>query len=129
MNGKYLLDTNIIIAIFAKDHRIHNRLANSEEVFVSCITMGELYFGACKSIKIEENLARMDEFATNNTVLACDTDTAKRYGDIKNRLKEKGRPIPDNDIWIAAIAQQYAITLVTKDTHFDLVESLKVEVW
>jgi len=129
VNGKYLLDTNIIISIFAKDPQIHNRLANAEEVFVPCVVIGELYFGAYKSLKIEENLARIDEFAINNTVLACDTDTAKRYGDIKNRLKEKGQPIPENDIWIAAIAQQYAITLVTKDTHFDLVENLKVEVW
>lgn len=129
MNGKYLLDTNIIISIFAKDPQIHNRLANAEEVFVPCIAIGELYFGAYKSLKIEENLARIDEFAINNTVLACDTDTAKRYGHIKNQLKEKGQPIPENDIWIAAIAQQYAITLVTKDTHFDLVENLKVEVW
>lgn len=82
MNGKYLLDTNIIISIFAKDPQIHNRLANAEEVFVPCVAIGELYFGAYKSLKTEENLACIDEFAINNTVLACDTDTAKRY--VKN---------------------------------------------
>jgi tRNA(fMet)-specific endonuclease VapC len=129
VNGKYLLDTNIIISIFAKDPQIHNRLANAEEVFVPCIAIGELCFGAHKSLKIEENLTRIDEFAINNTVLACDTDTAKRYGDIKNRLKNKGQPLPENDIWIAAIAQQHTLTLITKDTHFDLVENLKVEKW
>ena len=91
MNGKYLLDTNIIISIFAKDPQIHNRLANAEEVFVSCIAIGELCFGAYKSLKTEENLARINEFAINNTVLACDTDTAGIYGDIKNRLKERGQ--------------------------------------
>lgn len=129
MNGKYLLDTNIIISIFAKDPQIHNRLANAEEVFIPCIAIGELCFGAYKSLKIEENLARIDEFAINNTVLACDTDTARIYGDIKNRLKEKGQPIPEKDIWIAAIAQQYTLILITKDTHFDLVENLKIESW
>jgi len=129
VSGKYLLDTNIIISIFAKDSQIHNRLENAEEIFVPCIAIGELYFGAYKSIKVEENLARIDEFAINNTVLFCDADTAKRYGHIKSKLKEKGQPIPENDIWIAAIAQQYALTLVTRDTHFDLVENLKVEVW
>lgn len=129
MNGKYLLDTNIIISIFAKDPQIHNRLANAEEVFVPSIAIGELYFGAYKSIKIEENLTRIDEFAVNNTVLACDADIAQKYGYIKNELKEKGQPIPDNDIWIAAIAKQYNLTLVTKDTHFDSVENLEVEVW
>lgn len=129
MNGKYLLDTNIIISIFAKDPQIHNRLANTAEVFVPCMAIGELYFGAYKSVKIQENLARIDEFAINNTVLPCNTKTAKRYGDIKNRLKDKGQPIPENDIWIAAIAQQYALTLVTKDPHFDAIENLKVEKW
>ncbi len=129
MNGRYLLDTNIIIALFAKDPLIHERIAGTSEVFVPCIAIGELYFGARKSSKIEENLTRIDEFASTNTVLPCNTETAKRYGDIKNRLKEKGQPIPENDIWIAAIAQEYALTVVTKDAHFNAVENLNAEVW
>lgn len=129
MNGNFLLDTNIIVALFAKDPVVHERLTKAAEVFVPCIVIGGLYFGAYKSLKIQENLAHIDEFASNNTVLSCDTDTAKRYGDIKNRLKEKGQPIPENDILISAIAQQYALTLVTKDLHFNLVEDLNIEMW
>jgi tRNA(fMet)-specific endonuclease VapC len=129
VNGKYLLDTNIIISLFAKDSQIHDRIAKAEEVFVPCIAIGELYFGAYKSLNLEENLACIDEFALNNTVLPCDTDIAKKYGDIKNSLREKGQPIPENDIWIAAIAQQYALTLVTKDSHFEAIENLKIETW
>jgi tRNA(fMet)-specific endonuclease VapC len=90
VNGKCLLDTNIIIALFAKDPQVHDRMAKAEEVFVPSIALGELYFGAHKSNKIEENIARIDEFALNNTVLGCDTEIAKQYGTIKNRLKEKG---------------------------------------
>ncbi len=129
MNGKFLLDTNIIIALFAKDPRIHNRIANAQEVFVPCIAIGELYFGAYKSTKVQENIIRIDEFALNNAVLSCNTETAKRYGDIKNHLKDKGQPVPENDIWIAAIAQQYGLTLVTKDPHFNAIENLKIEAW
>lgn len=129
MNGKYLLDTNIIISLFAKDPRIHNRIANAVEVFIPCIALGELYFGACKSVKIHENTDRIDEFALNNTILSCNTETAKSYGKIKNQLKEKGQPIPENDIWIAAIAHQYVLTLVTDDVHFDAITDLKVERW
>ena len=129
MNGRYLLDTNIIISLFAKDSQIHNRLSMAEEVFVPCVAVGELYFGAYKSVKPEENLARVDEFSLNNTVLPCDTGIAKKYGDIKNRLKEKGLPVPDNDIWIAAIAQQYALTLITRDSHFEAIENLRSETW
>jgi tRNA(fMet)-specific endonuclease VapC len=129
MNGRFLLDTNIIISLFAKDPVVHESLANAEEMFIPCIAIGELYFGAYKSTKIQENLTRIDEFTHNNTILACNADTAKRYGEIKSRLKEKGQPIPENDIWIAAIAQQYALTLVTKDEHFELIENLEIESW
>ncbi len=129
MNGRYLLDTNIIIALFAKDPQIHDRIANAEEVFVPCIAVGELYFGACKSIKTKENLARIDEFALNNAVFVCDTETARKYGAIKTLLREKGQPIPENDIWIAAIAQQHDLTLVTKDIHFNAIDRLKIEKW
>ena len=129
MNGRFLLDTNIIISLFAKDPQIHDRIVNIQEIFVPCIAIGELYFGAYKSVKIQENIARIDEFALNNTVLSCNTETARKYGDIKNRLKDKGQPIPENDIWIAAIAQQYDLTLVTKDSHFEAIENLKIEIW
>ena len=79
--------------------------------------------------RIKENLARIDEFVLNSTMLACDIDTAKKYGDIKNQLKEKGQPLPENDIWIAAVAQQYNLILITRDTHFQIIENLKVESW
>lgn len=129
MNGRFLLDTNIIIALFAEDPKIHEHITNASEVFVPSIAIGELYFGAYKSSKVQENHARIDEFIFNNTVLACNADTARRYGDIKFSLKEKGQPIPENDIWIAAVAQQYDLTLVTRDTHFGVIDDLKIEAW
>jgi tRNA(fMet)-specific endonuclease VapC len=129
VNGRFLLDTNIIIALFAKDPQIHDRISNVVEVFVPCIAIGELYFGAYKSVKVQENIIRIDEFALNNAVLSCNAETAKRYGDIKSHLKDKGQPIPENDIWIAAIAQQYDLTLVTKDPHFNAIENLKIKGW
>ena len=129
MSGKFLLDTNVIIALFAKEPVVHERLSNADEVFVPCIALGEMYFGAYKSLRIKENLARINEFVLNSTVLACDTDTAKKYGDIKNQLKEKGQPLPENDIWIAAVAQQYDLTLITRDNDFHIIENLKIESW
>jgi len=74
-------------------------------------------------------LARIDEFALSSSVLGCDTDTAREYGTIKDMLRTKGRPIPENDIWIAAIGRQYGLILVTQDTHFEEIEGLKVETW
>ncbi len=129
MNGRFLLDTNIIIGLFAEDSTIYSRLSYAIEVFIPCISIGELYFGAYRSTKIQENLTRINEFVRNNTILSCNTDTAKKYGDIKNRLKEKGQPVPENDIWVAAIAQQYDLALATRDNHFLIMEDLRVEIW
>jgi tRNA(fMet)-specific endonuclease VapC len=129
VNGRFLLDTNIIIALLAQDPIVHERITRAEEILIPCIALGELFFGAYKSLRVQENLARIDDFARNNAVLLCNIDTGKRYGDVKNRLKEKGQPIPENDIWIAAIAQQYSLTLVTRDPHFGLVDNLSVEKW
>ena len=129
MSGKYLLDTNIVIALFADESAIKENLAKADDVFVPSIAIGELNFGARKSARSKDNLARIDEFAESNVVLACDTGTAHFYGEIKNTLRVKGHPIPENDIWIAAIALQHGLTLVTRDAHFGEIENLKTVAW
>ena len=98
MNGKYLLDTNIIIALFAKDSIVLRELAKASEVFVLAIALGELFYGAAKSNQAAANNARIEEFAAEAAVLASDASTAREYGRIKNDLRGKGRPIPENDI-------------------------------
>ena len=129
MNGKRLLDTNIVIALFADEATVKDNLAKVDETFVPSIVIGELIYGAYKSSRSKENIARVNEFAESSVVLGCDTYTARRYGEIKNILRLRGHPIPENDIWIAATALQHGLTLVTRDSHFDEIENLKVEVW
>lgn len=129
MNGKYLLDTNIVIGLFANDPKIITKVQRAREIAVPCIVIGELCYGANKSVRLEENLARIDDFARNNIILNCNKNTAKLYGTVKDRLRLKGRPIPENDIWITAIALQHNLTLITRDEHFKEVENLKAEKW
>jgi len=129
MHGRYLLDTNIIISLFADDSEVKRRLEKAEEVFVPSVAMGELYYGARKSAHLEFNLERLDEFVFRNEVLGCDVETAECYGLIKSQLWGKGSPIPENDIWIAAIAQQYELAMATRDAHFMEVAGLVVEPW
>ena len=62
-------------------------------------------------------------------VLVCDPGTAWEYARIKIDLRSKGRPIPENDIWIAATARQHGLTLVTRDQHFSAVDGLKCDAW
>jgi len=129
MNGRYLLDTNIIIALFAKEAPVLNNLAQAEEVFIPSIALGELHYGARKSGRSQKNLERIEEFVIKNVVIECNSDTAYEYGDVKNKLRIKGRPLPENGVWIAALALQYDLILVTRDAHFQEVENLKVVSW
>jgi len=124
MNGKHLLDTNIIIALFKNDENVRNQMAASPAVFVPAIAVGELYYGARHSSHVEKNMNQVREFAENATVLACEITTAEHYGQIKNDLKMKGHPLPENDVWIAAIAKQHSLTVVTRDQHFKEIDAL-----
>ena len=129
VGGRYLLDTNIVIALFADEAAIRKALVAAEEVFVPSIVVGELYYGAWKSKRQQENVARIDEFAADSVVLGCDTETARQYGQIKSALRTQGTPVPENDIWIAAIAMQHDLMLVTRDEHFGQVRGLRAERW
>lgn len=95
MSGKFLLDTNIIIGLFANEAIIKDHLAQAKETFIPSIVIGELSYGARKSGRAAENLAKIDLFVANSTVLVCDAETARQYGDVKNQLRLKGRPLPE----------------------------------
>ncbi len=129
MNGRFLLDTNIVIALFANEASVVEQLQAAEEVFVPAVVLGELYFGALKSRRSQANTERVSDFAARSTVLACDSRVAMAYGLIKSQLATKGRPIPENDLWIAAVATQYGLTLVSRDLHFGEIDSLSVRLW
>ena len=129
MAGRVLLDSNIVIALFAGDNGVRQRLEQMDEVFLCSTVLGELYFGALKSQRIEENVRRIDEFADRNATLPCDAETARNYAMLKDRLKRRGRPIPENDIWVAAVAVQFDLVLVSRDDHFEAVERVRLERW
>ncbi len=129
MSGNYLLDSNIIIALFDGEKSIINSIKNADEIFLPSIVIGELYYGAYNSGRVDKNIERIDQLRTNTPVLDCDDFTAKFYGQIKKNLKDKGQPIPENDIWIAAIAFQYGLTLVSRDQHFKKIDNLALEEW
>lgn len=128
MSGK-LLDTNAVIALQGSDPGILALLKAGGEILVPAIVMGELYYGAFNSGRVTQNVAVVDEFGEANTVLACDKTTARHYGQIRQELKVKGRPIPEGDLWIAALARQHGLTPITRDEHFRYIDGLAVEGW
>jgi len=129
MPGSFLLDTNIAVALLAGEDAVRASLNQNGLIFLSSIVLGELFYGARKSARSASNLAKIEELAAKFVVLNCDLSTARHYGEIRDLLRARGRPIPENDIWIAAHAQQYELTLVTRDAHFSAVEGINIEAW
>lgn len=130
MNGNYLFDTNIVIGLFAGDPVIIEKIRfHTNTIQIPSIVLGELFYGAEQSAKRESNRRRIEEFAQTVLVTECDLDTARQYAVIKTQLKLKGTPIPENDVWIAALARQHGLTLVTRDKHFLTIDGLSLENW
>jgi len=129
MNGSFLLDTNVVVALFNGDADIKARLEAVPEIYLPSVALGELHYGAACSGRPESNARRVDDFATTCTVIGVDAGTARQYGRVKGELRRKGRPIPENDLWIAAMALQHGLQLASRDGHFDYVEDLQIEAW
>lgn len=124
MNGGFLLDTNIVIGILENDASIISRIDPGRPLYLPCIAMGELFYGAYNSSRVEPNVQKLITLAKSVPVLECGLRTAGIYGTLKAELRKKGRPIPDNDIWIAAISQERQLTLLSRDGHFQQFETL-----
>ena len=88
MSGRYLLDTNIVIAVFADEVALKSSWLGPGSICAEH-SPRRVYYGAQKSSRIASNVARVDEFAANNSVLVCDAETARQYGEVKNELRAK----------------------------------------
>lgn len=98
-------------------------------IFLPAIALGELYYGARKSGRPAANLEVIARLAMGTAVLACGPETARRSGELKAQLRAGGTPIPENDIWIAAVAREHDLTLVTRDSHVGVVAGLATVPW
>jgi tRNA(fMet)-specific endonuclease VapC len=104
------------------------RVAAVTIVHLPATVVGELYFGAQKSLQPATNLQKVDDLVARSVMLPCDLDTARIYGQIKQQLSSQGTPIPDNDIWIAAVARQHSLRLLARDRHFQRIVPLDLEI-
>ena len=129
MSGRFLFDTNIVIALFDSDKEILKNLKKANHILLPSIVVGELFYGAYNSNLQEKNLKKIIDFCTEVQILSCDYLTATLYGSIKKELKEIGKPIPENEIWISAISIQNNIPLVSRDKHLTYIQNLKLINW
>jgi len=129
MSGNVVLDTNIVIALLRRDTDVVKRVGQQSTVAIPIVVAGELYYGALRSQRPMQNVTIVDAFLSGSSVLVPDEETAKQYGTVKSQLARKGRPIPENDVWIAALALQHGLTVVSRDAHFSEVDGLSLESW
>lgn len=126
MSGK-ILDSNIIIDLFRGDIKTIEKLQHISLIYVPVIVLGELFYGANISNQVQKRLDEIEDFTTTVRLLNCDKQSAKYYGQVKAQLKRAGTPIPENDIWIAAIGLQHNLIVLTNDQHFLKITGLRVE--
>lgn len=129
MSGSYLLDTNVAIRVLNRELDPEDRRDPGIEVYLCLTVAGELIFGAASSARSRINRDRIDRLVDLCPVVPQNLRTADRYGGLKAELRKLGRPIPENDLWIAASALQHDLTLATRDRPFDQIAGLRVERW
>lgn len=127
--GSVLVDTNVVIAYFRGDKVVHPHFAGVTPVYLPWVVLGELHFGAQRAQRRLEQLAYIHDLLKYAVVLFADQDTTEVYGQVKAELARLGKPIPDNDLWIAAVARQHDLPLATRDAHFEQVPGLKTVAW
>ena len=123
---KVLLDTNAYSALRRGQELVVEQVRRSEEVLLSIVVVGELLFGFRNGSRYKENVRALKAFVEDPNVrlLPVTWDTADWFGRISAELKRKGRPIPTNDIWIAAHAMQEGADLISSDSHFGNIDDL-----
>lgn len=124
-----LLDTSVVIAHMRGGIDVLALASPNEPLFLPLVALGELYKGVLTSSRPEHNRRLVDDFLLIAALLHPDSSTAEAYSQIAVQLKRKGRPIPENDIWIAAVALECDMPLATRDDHFGEVEGIELIRW
>lgn len=126
----YSLDSNIVIALMARDPAVRSRIVAQEpgSIFISSIVLHELMFGAFNSERVEANLERLERLAF--PLLLFDEADSRAAGDIRAALKRLGTPIGTLDTLIAGQARARDLIVVTANRReFECVEGLAIEDW
>jgi len=124
-----ILDTNALSALAAKDKDLIARIRMSARVYTTWISVGEFKYGLLGSRKRNELERWLEAFLKQADMLWANMATLDNYAAIRLELKEAGTPIPANDCWIAALARQHKMPVVSRDSHFDNVRGVRRRDW
>ena len=123
---RIMLDSNAYSAFVRGNQEVRELIHAAEEVLFSAVVVGELLFGFRQGGRSEQNLAELRSFLRSpyTSFVPVGPVTADRYSRVMTALKAKGRPIPTNDVWIAAHAMETGAELVSADQHFEHVDGI-----
>lgn len=124
-----ILDTNALFAYLDRTPEAVEIVSGARDVAIPVIVAGEFAFGISLSRHREAYERSLRRMLDRSTVLDIGFETARHYAAIRLELKGAGKPIPANDIWIAALSRQHAIPVMSRDTHFDFVGGLRRRTW
>jgi predicted nucleic acid-binding protein len=124
-----ILDTNSLSAFADGLPAAVSAVHATDSVETSVISLGEFRFGIAQSRHRVDYERWLRENLPFYGILDIDRETAAAYAEIRLELKQAGRPIPVNDLWIAALCRQYSLPILSRDRHFDAVKGLRRVGW
>ncbi len=124
-----ILDTNALSAVADGQASAVEHIGKAERVAVPVVVLGEYRFGIAQSRHRASYESWLKEWIAVVIVLNIDEETTYSYSAIALELKKKGKPIPANDLWIAALCRQHSLPLLSRDQHFDAIPGLRRVAW
>lgn len=121
-----LLDTNVLADFFAGDPETVEAFQRAESLAVNAVVLGELLVGFAAGTRAGENRRLLGSFLASPRVnlLPLGAQTAEHYAGVFSQLRRRGRPIPSNDMWVAASALEHGLAIFTRDAHFREIDGL-----
>ena len=120
-----ILDTNALSAFADGNEKFRDALPDVEDFAIPAVVLGEYLFGIERSRFRARYEAWLKQFLSRSILLPVGELTAQHYASIRSELKALGRPIPTNDLWIAASALEHGAALLTRDAHFSHIDGLR----
>ena len=124
-----IVDTNALSAFADGEPEVLDEIGKTLRIAVPVIVLGEFLFGIAQSRRLTEYELWINETLGTVQFLEVSSETAARYAELRLEQKVAGRPIPSNDIWIAALCRQHSLPLLSRDRHYDSVKGLRRVGW
>ncbi len=124
-----ILDTNAVSALFAGDRALASVLSSEDRHHLPAVVIGEYLYGLARSRHRKSLEKLLDSLAEESEVLTVGRRTARHYAEVRVGLRSRGRPIPENDVWIAALAREHDLPILSRDEHFDDVAEVERVSW